>query len=545
MLIALLRDNPLLLLFAVAAIGYPLGRLRVGGHALGIAAVLFVGLAFGAIDETLALPDLVYQLGLVLFVYTVGASSGPAFFDALGRKGLRDNLLVATLIAVATGLTIAMAHTLTLGAAQGAGLFAGALTNTPALAAVLETLARHGSTSAAGRSAAVVGYSIAYPLGVLGVIMAIALAQRIWRIDYRREARALEEFGASPSVLVNHTIRVRRPAGQRASIADAARHAGGAVRFARIGSGSTVRVATPDDVLADGDLVSVVGHPEDVERLVAWLGERADEPLELDRSVLDFRRIFVSHPRAVARRVSDLDLLRRFGATITRVRRGDVDFVARDDTILEPGDRVRVVAPRDRLAAIGDFLGDSYRHLSEIDVLTFSLGICAGLLLGSVDIPLPGGGAFRLGIAGGPLLVALVLSKLDRTGPLVWSLPYGANLTIRQFGLVLFLAGIGTRAGGAFADTMLGGGGWQILLAGAVISTSTALLLLVIGYRLLRIPMSVLIGMVAGLQTNPAVLSYATEQTRNDLPNVGYATVYPVAMIVKIILAQVLLSVLS
>lgn len=544
-MLALLRDNPLLLLFAVAAIGYPLGRLRVGGNALGIAAVLFVGLAFGAIDDALALPDLVYQLGLVLFVYTVGASSGPAFFDALGRKGLRDNVLVAALIASAMMLTFVVARALTLPAAQSAGLFAGSLTNTPALAALLETLARQGDASAADRSAAVVGYSIAYPIGVLGVIAAIAIAQRLWRVDYRREARALEDFAASPSVLVNHTIRVRRPAGQRVGLAEAAREAGGDLRFARVGHGGEVRVAKPDDTLVDGDLVSVVGHPDDVDRLVAWLGEKSEESLELDRSVLDFRRIFVSHPRAVARRVADLDLLRRFGATITRVRRGDVDFVAQDDTILEPGDRVRVVAPRDRLGAIAEFLGDSYRHLSEIDVLTFGLGICAGLLLGSIDLPLPGGGSFRLGIAGGPLIVALILSKLDRTGPLVWSLPYGANLTLRQFGLVLFLAGIGTRAGGAFAETLFSGGGWQLLLAGAAITVSTALLALRIGHRLLRIPMSVLIGMVAGMQTSPAVLSYATEQTRNDLPNVGYATVYPVAMLVKIVLAQVLLSALT
>ncbi len=544
-MLELLRNNPLLLLFAVAAIGYPLGRLRVGGNALGIAAVLFVGLAFGALDDALTLPELVYQMGLVLFVYTVGASSGPAFFDALGRKGLRDNLLVVTLLTAATALTVALGHALVLEPAQTAGLFTGALTNTPALAAVLEYLQHNGAGSAERRAAAVVGYSIAYPIGVLGVIAAIAVAQRLWRVDYRREARALEEFDAAPSVLVNYTIRVKRAEGTRETVADLAARFGGHLRFARIHKGNDVRVAAPEDTLGDGDLVSVVGHADDVKRLTAWLGEKEDEPLELDRSALDFRRMFVSHPRAVARRIADLQLLRRFGATITRVRRGDVDFVAGDDTVLEPGDRVRVVAPRDRLAAIADFLGDSYRHLSEVDVLTFSLGICAGLLLGAIDIPLPGGGEFRLGIAGGPLIVALVLSKIDRTGPLVWSLPYGASLTLRQFGLVLFLAGIGTRAGGAFADTLAGGGGLPLVAAGAAITVATALTMLWVGHRLLKIPMSLLIGMLAGLQTNPAVLSYASEQTRNDLPNVGYATVYPVAMIVKIVLAQLLLSVLA
>src|SRR5690606_13174442 len=203
-----------------------------------------------------------------------------------------------------------------------------------------------------------------------------------------------------------------------------------------------------------------------------------------------------------------------------------------------------VVTARSNMDAVSRFLGDSYRALSEIDILTFGLGLALGLLLGLVPIPLPGGLSFTLGLAGGPLIVALVLGSLERTGPLVWSLPYSANLTIRQMGLIFFLAGVGTRAGHPFVTTIVERSGLLLFAAGVVVTTTTAFLALWVGYRLLRIPMGVLIGMVAGIHTQPAVLGFALEQTDNELPNVGYAAVYPIATVAKIVLAQVLLMVL-
>jgi putative transport protein len=212
---------------------------------------------------------------------------------------------------------------------------------------------------------------------------------------------------------------------------------------------------------------------------------------------------------------------------------------------LEPGDRVRVVAKPENMAAVSKFFGDSYRALSEIDILTFSLGLALGLLLGLVPIPLPGGVIFKLGLAGGPLVVALILGKLGRTGPLVWAMPYSANLVLRQFGLILFLAGVGTRSGYAFFTTFTQSGGGAIFVAGAIITCVTALTVLAIGHYLLRIPMGLLNGILAGLQTQPAVLGFALEQSENDLPNIGYATVYPIATITKILLAQLILALLS
>jgi len=219
-------------------------------------------------------------------------------------------------------------------------------------------------------------------------------------------------------------------------------------------------------------------------------------------------------------------------------------MLAQEDTVLEPGDRIRVLTRRDRLDEVSRYFGDSYRAISEIDILSFSLGLALGLLLGTVPIPLPGGVDLKLGFAGGPLVVALVLGWLGRTGRFVWSLPYSANLTLRQAGLVMFLAGVGTRSGYAFVSTLTQGGGLALLVAGGLITFTVALTTLIVGHKVLGIPMSVLTGLLGGLQTQPAVLGFALEQTKNDLPNVGYTTVYPLATVAKIILAQVLLAML-
>jgi putative transport protein len=230
---------------------------------------------------------------------------------------------------------------------------------------------------------------------------------------------------------------------------------------------------------------------------------------------------------------------------VTRVRRGDSDVLAHGDTILELGDRVRVVAPPQQMPRLTAFFGDSYRAISEIDILTFNLGLALGTLVGMIPIPLPGGVVIRLGFAGGPLVVALLLGALERTGPLVWNIPYSANMMLRQIGLILFLAGVGTRSGYAFVTTMRDGGGLAIFAAGTIITVTTAILTLVIGYKLLRIPMSLLTGLLAGLQTQPAVLGFALQETGNELPNIGYAAVFPVALITKIICAQLLLTLMS
>lgn len=548
-MIQLLIDNPLLLLFVVAAIGYPLGRIKIRGINLGVAAVLFTGLAIGALHPDLKLPEIIYLLGLVLFVYTVGLSSGPGFFASFRRKGLRDNLFVVGMLVFATALTFAAHRLLHLKATLTAGMFAGSLTNTPALAGVLETIKSYvppaaGVTLDQMLAEPVVGYSITYPVGVVGMLLTIALMQRIWKTDYAAEARALHDLGVTNEPILNRTVRVTNLQATSETIHEMAGTHQLDVIFGRMKRGDQLMLVNGQTCLQMGDLVSVVGTQPNLDRVMAHLGEPSDVRIELDRSEFDYRRMFVSNPDIAGRRLRDLDLQHQLGAIVTRVRRGDIELLPRGDTVLELGDRVRVLTHRERMDAVSGFFGDSYRALSEIDILTFSLGLALGLLLGIVPVPLPGGIVFRLGFAGGPLIMALILGALGRTGPMVWSLPYSANLTLRQIGLVLFLAGIGTRSGYAFVTTFAQGGGILLFAAGAGITCVTALATLSLGHKLLKIPLSLLTGMLSGLQTQPAVLGFALEQTGNDLPNIGYATVYPVATIAKIFLAQLLLTLL-
>ncbi len=538
----LLIDNPLLTLFVVSAIGFAIGHIKIKGSSLGVAAVLFVGLFFGALIPELDLPEIMFSLGLVIFVYTIGLSSGPGFFRSFNREGLLNNLFTLIILLISAGIAVAAHYLAGLSAEMTAGVFAGSLTNTPALAAVLDYVRNAGvATDLAAQP--VVGYSVTYPMGVLGGIIAIAVMQRIFRINYRKDAERMRSVHITEQEIFNTTVQVTKPE----FIGKPLREIGisDKVIFGRLLRDDMVTLAQGDTVLTRGDLVSVIGTPEDVEPVVARLGEPAGVNLDLDRTAYDFRRIFVSSPQVAGRRLADLDLPTRYGSLVTRVRRGDIDLLARGDTVLELGDRVRVVAPRDNMRELTDLFGDSYKKLSEIDLLTFGLGIGIGLFIGAIPIPLPGGLSFKLGGAGGPLIVGLILGAVRRTGPLVWSLPYSANLTLRQVGLTLLLAVVGVRSGDTFLETFTNSGGLTIFLSGAAISLISTFLMLFVGYRLLKIPFSFLIGMMSAMATQPATLGYANEQTKNELPNLGYSLVFPIATISKILLAQLLAIFLS
>jgi len=547
-MIQILLENPLLLLFLVAGIGYPLGRIRIFGSSFGVAAVLFVGLAFGSLHPQMKLPEVIYMLGLSLFIYSIGLSGGPTFVASFKRQGLRYNVLVLLILLLCAALVTAAGRLLHLKGTIAAGLFSGSLTSTPALAAILDTLKHNYPGVGLEQLLAepVVGYSITYPMGVIGTVLAITLSQRIWRINFAGEAKQLRALGAPTEPLMNCTIRVNRSEACCSRPLHEVRHEQGwDVIFGRIKRGAQFQLATPEEKLEVGDLVTVVGAAQEIERVAAYLGEKSEEEIDLDRSEFDFRRIFVSSQEVAGRRLCDLNLRKRFGAVVTRVRRGDDDFLPSADLVLELGDRVRVVTHHDNLKAVTKLFGDSYRAVSEVDVLTFGMGLALGLLLGIVPIPLPGGITFKFGFAGGPLVVGLVLGTIGHSGRMIWSLPYSANMTLRQIGMVLFLAGIGTRAGYSFVSTFTKGGGVLIFGIGIAITFTASLTALWVGYRVLKIPMSLLMGIIAGMQTQTAVLGYALDQTKNDLPSIGFASVYPAATIVKIICVQVLLVLLD
>lgn len=537
-MIDFLIENPLLLLFLVSGLGFLLGSVRVKGVSLGVAAVLFVGLAFGALDPRLGMPQIILDLGLIIFVYTIGLASGAGFFASFRRKGLRDNLFAVVILLVTAGLTAVAWVVLDLEAAVAAGLFAGSMTSTPALAGLIEVAGR---INPAAQTEPVIGYSIAYPAGVLGMLLTIFIMQRLFRIDYLQEAKQLPHFQAVEQEIYLRTAKVTQPAAVGLSARDLRQRFGSELIFTRLHRNGGLRLMSGDTTLEIGDLLNVVGMPETVTAVVAFLGEESETQLGLDRSEYDFRRVFVSNPAIAGRRLADLRLPQDFGALVTRVRQGDIDLLAHADMVLELGDRARVIAHRNNLPALSRFFGDSYKALSEVNLLSLNLGLILGLLLGAIPIPLPNGIVIRLGFAGGPLIVGLILGALRRTGPVVWTIPYSANLTLRQIGLIMLLAAIGVRSGYTFVTTFTESGGILLFAAAALVTMGTGLLAMLVGYRLLKIPFGLLTGMVAGLQTQPAVLGFALEQADNELPNVGYALVFPVATITKIVVAQLLL----
>ena len=533
-----LEARPLLLLFGVAALGFLLGHVKLFGFSLGVAAVLFAGLFVGWAVPEMDLPDFVPQLGLVLFVYTIGLASGPGFFASFRLRGLRDNGLALCVLLFGMGSTLAIGKALGLSGPLLAGLFSGSFTNTPALAAVAESLkAAHATTETL--AAPVVACTITYPLGVFLPLVAVTLAERVFGVSYRGE-RVPRPYGAlSGAPIVNVTARVER---EPAATAHDLRHTSDyAVVFSRIRRGLLTSIVHDDTHFQVDDLVTIIGQREDVLAAANALGHVSSEHLEFDRSTITYRRMFVSNPEVTERSLRSLGLAETYDAVITRVRRGDVDLAPHDGFELMLGDRARVVAPIDRVPALEKLLGDSARRIAEVDVITFGLGITLGILLGAIAVPLPGGASFSLGLAGGPLVAGLILGRLGRTRSLVWSLPYGANMTLRQLGVVLFLAGVGIRAGETLATALGQIGPFRIAAAGAIITALSVSATMIVGWRVLGIPISVLVGIMAGIQTQPAVLALAVERTENDLPNVGYATVFPIAMIAKILLAQLLL----
>jgi len=540
-LVRFFASSPLLLLFAVVALGYPLSKIRIAGASLGIASILFAGIAIGALDPRLKLPELTYLLGLAVFVYAIGLSSAQSFWNSFNRQGLRKNLLVALVMLASTGLVVLLARLLHFSPRMAAGLLTGSFTNSPALAGVIERVKAAGGTPE-NLAEPVVAYSIAYPIGVLVPMAWVLLSRRFLKGNAAAEAEAHAASGLPR--LDAAWIRVTNPAVVNLTKHFLCEKAGIQLVFGRILRGGEQLLPQSDTPLRLDDIVVAVGSRRDLDIAIGLMGEPAPAEAQTQESEFDSTRVFVSNSSVIGKPLRELDLPGRHQALITRLRRGDLWFVPNSETVLELGDRIRVVTRKEHKEAIEEFFGDSYRELSEADFLTFSMGLAVGLALGMMPIPLPGGFTFKLGFAGGPLVVALILGRVHRIGPFVWNFPYAANLTIRQFGLVLFAAGIGTIAGEGFGRTLASGIRLPLLLAvGAFAITMLAdAICMVVGFRVFKLPLSVPWGILAGTPTQPVVLGFATGPAKDHPPNIGYASVYPLATVLKIVLAQLLLS---
>lgn len=542
-MIDLFAENSLLLLFVVASVGYLLGTIKIKGSSLGVAAILFTGLAIGAIDQRLQIPETILFLGLSIYVYSLGLSSGPAFFSSYRKNGVRDFLFVVTMLFL-SGLTAALLWTLfDISAAATVGIYAGSTTNTAALAGVIDLMNTKFSGAAATGLVedAAVGYAFSYPMGVLGGMIAIVLLERWLKIDYSAERKKLRKIFPTDEELSTKTILVTNEKINGKTIRDLMRENDWNIIFCRNYKNGKYSLSNWDTVVQSGDSFMVVGNPEELEMVTNFLGKEGDSTLSYDRHLFDTRRIFVSNPKLSGRTISELNLNEKFDAVITRIRRGDMEMLAKSNTVLEIGDRIRFVARREDLKSLSEYFGDSYQAAGKINLFSFGLGIGLGLILGSINFSFGGGVGFKLGYAGGPLIVGLVLGALRRTGPISWTLPYSANVTLQQIGLILLLTAIGVRSGNAFVESISLDGLWYFL-GSVVISLVTAFSIIFAGYKILKMPFSLLTGMVAN---QPAILDFAISRAKNNIPQFGYTLMFPIALILKIVIAQVLFLVLS
>lgn len=531
-------EEALFYLFLAAAFGSFLGNLKFRGNSLGVATVLFVGLAIGASRPEVKIPDVIKLLGLAIFVYSIGLSSGQAFFRSMKSRGAANMILAVLALSILSLLVGFTALFFGFNSSGAAGLLAGITTNTPALAGLLDAIqARGGSDTEAMSNSAVVGYSISYPMGIVGLMVAVALMRRLLRIDYAAEAKALGNEFPSGQPIVNHTVQVTQEELIGMTLREFRKQHKAQVIFGRLRREGQNSLCHPDLVLQFGDQISITGESPEVARITDLLGMAMARELSEDHSAFAMRRIVVSNPRVAGKTIASLNLSDQYPVVLTRLRRGDIDTIIHPQTVLELGDRIRVLAREGDLKELEKVFGDSYEQLSNIDLLSFGLGMGLGILLGSIEMTLPGGILFSLGFAGGPLVVGLMLSYLRRSGPILWTLPYSANLTLRQIGLMLMLAAIGINSGATFLATMLSPAGPLMLFSGAIVSVVGGIVILLIGYKLLKIPFVLLSGMISH---HPANLDFANNLAQNKIPTYGYALVYPLLLIGKIVFVQML-----
>jgi len=537
------------LLFVVIGLGYFLGNIRIRGFSLGISAVLFVGLIFGAIDPAaFVVPEVIYVLGLILFVYTIGLSSGPIFFNLFRRQWLKLTGVALVATGVAAGGAFAASRILHISMPVASGLFCGSMTNTPALAAAVEALRGllagkpiSPEEMRAALAGPTVGYSIAYPFGVLGLILSMYFVSKGLGINYAKEQeRSLRATGIEGENLLSREVRITNPQliGKKYGEAMLTELTG--MVFTRIKRGARINLVTDEVVLGEGDVLVGVGNPDTIHKAELFVGPIVEESVERLSPGIEYRDLVVINRKVVGEPISELSRKVGHPVIVSRIRRGGIHITPQPDTTLEMGDQIRIVTNKDDLERATQIVGNPLRDITETDFLSFSLGLILGVAVGMIPIPI-GGHVVRLGFAGGPLIVALILGRLGRTGPIVWTMPANANLTLRQLGLLCFLAGVGTRGGGSFVHTFMTQGP-ALLLTGAAITLLSAFLVILFAYKFFGYDMISTYGILAGIHTQPAALAYANAHTGSESPNISYAAVYPVALIAKIILAQVLIG---
>ena len=540
--------HSVLILSLVIAFGIMLGKVKIAGISLGVTWILFVGIVFGHFNLSLNehLLHFLKEFGLILFVYSIGLQVGPGFFSAFKKGGFTLNILAVTSVSLSVAVAIVLYLVTDTPITTIVGILSGAVTNTPGLGAAQQA---NSDLNGIDAPEIAMGYAVAYPLGVIGAILALQSLKYILKINTTtEEAEAEKGMGHLQQLTVrpvsleiinkaidNKTIKDIHPLVNRKFVISRIRDQYG-----------KQELVNSDTELHLGDQILVISNPKDIEAITVFFGKQIDVKWEDEDSNLVSRRILITKPELNGKTLSQLRIRRNFGASITRVNRSGVDLVAAPNLQLQMGDRVTVVGSELAVSHAEKILGNSLKRLNHPNLIPIFIGIALGCILGSIPFMLPGiPQPLKLGLAGGPLIISILISRFGPHYKLITYTTMSANLMVREIGISLFLACVGLGAGKGFIETIVNEGGYMWIGYGAIITIFPLLLTGLIGRYGCKLNYYTLIGILSGANTNPPALAYSNEQTSCDAPAVGYATVYPLAMFLRVLSAQLLILALG
>ena len=540
----------ILLISMVAVVGLGLASLKFRGIGLGVTGVLFAGLIFGHFGFHMEHHTLEFlrEFGLILFVFTIGLQIGPGFFASLRDKGLALNGLAAGIVVGGGFLTAIFAKVFAIPFGAAAGLFSGATTNTPSLGAAQQTLiAMKADEAIAGVPA--LSYAVAYPLAIVGIIVSMILIRLLFRVDVAREVAQFEESQRSDVQQIERAnLRVDNSNldGLRIDEIPGLHETKVTVSRLKRRDEAEVHVANPTSAIHAGDTLLVVGTKPHLESFQRVVGVRSDEDLMEAPGEVTFRRVIVTNRPVLGKSVRQLGFEAKYGVSVTRLRRGAVEMMATSDVQLQFGDALVIVGNAPALQRAATELGNLPKELNETNFIPVFFGIVLGIIAGSLPIALPGLPVpVRLGLAGGPLVLAILLARIGNIGHVVWYMPGNVNYAFRELGIILFLACVGLKAGSQFISTLLSPSGLLWLVCGALITIIPVLVAGIFGRAVLKLNYMTILGLQAGSMTDPPALAFANTIAASHTPAISYASVYPLTMLLRITVAQLLVILLG
>lgn len=536
------------ILALVAVVGLFIGNVKFRGVGLGIGGVLFGGIIVGHFVSQAGMTlssdmlHVIQEFGLILFVYTIGIQVGPGFFASLRVSGLRLNLF-AVLIVIIGGLVTAILHKLfDIPLPVVLGIFSGAVTNTPALGAGQQILRDLGTPMAMVDQMGM-SYAMAYPFGICGILFTMWMLRVIFRVNVETEAQQHESTRTNGGALIRTiNIRVENPNLHNLAIKDVPILNGDKVICSRLKREETLKVPSPETVIQLGDLLHLVGQPADLHNAQLVIGQEVDTSLSTKGTDLRVERVVVTNENVLGKRIRDLHFKERYDVVISRLNRAGVELVASSDISLQFGDILNLVGRPSAIDAVANVLGNAQQKLQQVQMLPVFIGIGLGVLLGSIPVFVPGfPAALKLGLAGGPLIMALILGRIGSIGKLYWFMPPSANLALRELGIVLFLSVVGLKSGGDFIHTLVDGEGLSWIGYGALITAVPLITVGILVRMLAKMNYLTMCGMLAGSMTDPPALAFANNlHPTSGAAALSYATVYPLVMFLRIITPQLL-----